>query len=138
MPIKAGYSTPMYHVGEIERSIAFYQKLGFELIDNDGCNPIGWARMHCQGGAIMFLRAEHAIDVSAQASQLVMYTEDLAGLREQLLAAGVHVTEIRRPEYMPSGEMSVYDPDGYLLFINGWGEKEHSEWLKRIGREKVY
>ena len=37
MSIKAGYSTPMLHVGEVERSIRFYELLGFETIDTDRC-----------------------------------------------------------------------------------------------------
>ena len=47
------------YVSDIEATIRFYETLGFELIDTDRCEPLGWARMHCQGGALMLLRAEH-------------------------------------------------------------------------------
>lgn len=157
--IKAGYSTPMLHVASIERSIEFYERLGFETIDTDRCEPLGWARIHCEGGALMFLRAEHDHDhdhghehghghahehESAGGTEhshthpellLVMYTEDLAGLREQLIGQGVEVSEIRHPDYMPSGEMGVPDPDGNLVLINHWGRQEHDAWLERIGRK---
>jgi hypothetical protein len=71
MSVKAGYSTPLLHVAEIERSIRFYQLLGFTAIDTDRCVPIGWARLHCEdGSAEMFLRAEEPLDASAQTVML--------------------------------------------------------------------
>jgi catechol 2,3-dioxygenase-like lactoylglutathione lyase family enzyme len=132
MSAKVGYSTPLLHVGEIERSIRFYGLLGFDTVDTDRAQPLGWARLHCEGGAVMFLRAEEPVDASAQAVSLYMYTPDLAGLREHLLANGVKVPPIRCPEYMPSGEILIRDPDGYTIFVGHWGESEHEEWLKRI------
>ena len=134
MTVKATYSTPMLHVADIERSIRFYELLGFATIDTDRCQPLGWARMHCKGGAVMFLRAEHPIDPSAQALMLYMYTPDLAGLREHLLGNGVQVPPIRHPEYMPSGEIGITDPDGFLIIVAHWGKSEHEAWEKRIGR----
>jgi hypothetical protein len=62
-----------------------------------------------------------------------MYTPDLVALREQLLAAGVKVPPIRYPGYMPSGEISFADPDGYLVFVSHWGKSEQEAWEKRIG-----
>ncbi len=135
MNIKAGFSTPLFHVAEIERSIRFYELLGFSTVDTDRCTPLGWARLHCEGGAVMFLRseAEEKVDPAAQAVLLYLYTPDLAGLREQLLAAGVKVPAIRYPEYMPSGEVLLRDPDGYVILIGHWGKAEHEAWEKRIG-----
>jgi len=133
-PAKAGWWTPMLHVKSIERSIPFYEQLGFELIDTDRCEPIGWARMHCEGGAVMFLRAEEEVDPSEAPVIFVLYTPALAALREQLLAAGIAVSEIKRPEYMPSGTMHLSDPDGFSLEICHWGDEEHTAWMERIGR----
>jgi hypothetical protein len=62
-----------------------------------------------------------------------MYTPDLAGLREQLLACGVKVPPIGYPEYMPSGEMRIADPDGYVILVGHWGKSEQEAWEKRIG-----
>jgi hypothetical protein len=135
MSVKVGYSTPMLHVAEIEKSLRFYELLGFVTIDTDRCVPIGWARMHCDGGAVMFLRAEEPVDSSAQAFMLCMYTPDLAGLREQLLAAGVKAPAIRYPQYMPSGELGLKDPDGFLIFISHWGKAEQEAWEKRLGKK---
>jgi len=133
MSAKAGYSTPLFHVAEIERSIRFYELLGFTTVDTDRAQPLGWARLHCEGGAVMFLRAEESLDASAQAVALYMYTPDLAGLREHLLANGVKVPPIRYPDYMPSGEIILADPDGYVIFVAHWGKAEHEAWEKRIG-----
>ena len=136
MSVKAGYSTPMLHVAEIERSIRFYELLGFATVDTDRGKPLGWARLHCDGGAVMFLRAEEPVDGSAQAVMLCMYTRDLAGLRQQLLDSGVKVPPIRFPEYMPSGEIGIADPDGYAIVVSHWGKAEQEAWEKRIGEKR--
>jgi hypothetical protein len=110
MSAKAGYSMAVLHVAAIERSIRFYELLGFVTVDTDRGKPLGWARLHCEGGAVMFLRADEPADASAQAVLLYMYTPDLAGLREYLLASGVKVSPVRCPEYMRSGEIRIDDP----------------------------
>jgi catechol 2,3-dioxygenase-like lactoylglutathione lyase family enzyme len=137
MPPKAGYSTPMLHVADVARSIRFYELLGFELIDTEGAAECpGWARMHCEGGALMFLLAEEPVDASSQAFLLAMYTPDLPALREHLLANGVKAPAITYPEYMPSGQITFGDPDGYLVSINHWGDSDHDTWLKNIEQKK--
>jgi catechol 2,3-dioxygenase-like lactoylglutathione lyase family enzyme len=133
MTAKVGYSTPMLHVAEIERSIPFYELLGFTTIDTEGCDPLGWARLHCEdGSAIMFLRAERPVDPSAQALILYMYTPDLLGLRERLLVAGIKVPVINYAEYMPSGKVNIADPDGYKIEIGHWGKTEQEDWQRRL------
>ena len=131
--VKTGWSTPLLHVAAIERSIPFYEELGFEVVDTDRGEPLGWARLHVQGGAVMFLRSEEPIEPSAQGALLYLYTPDLAGLRRQLLAVGVEAPEIRHPSYMPSGELHLVDPDGYHVLVAHWGDEEHDAWLRRIG-----
>ena len=133
MTAKAGYSTPLLHVAEIEESIRFYELLGFTTIDTEGCTPLAWARLHCEdGSAVMFLRAEHPINVSAQAFMLYLYAPDLPALRERLLANGVKVSPIKYPEYMPSGEINLADPDGYKLEIAHWGKTEQETWEQHV------
>jgi len=131
MTAKVGYSTPMLHVAEIEKSIAFYEHLGFVTVDTDRCQPLGWARIHCEGGAIMFLRAEGPVDHAHQV-MLYTYTPDLSGLREQLLASGLQVPPISYPGYMPSGEITLRDPDGNIILVGHWGKSEQEAWEKRI------
>jgi hypothetical protein len=135
MPVKACYSTPLLHVAEIERSLKFYELLGFETVDTDRCQPLGWARMHCDGGAVMFVRAEEPLDGSTRSVLLYMYTPNLVELREQLLASGIDVPPISFPGYMPSGEIGLRDPDGYAVLIAHWGKEQQEAWEKRIGRK---
>ncbi|HEX2833160.1 MAG TPA: VOC family protein [Thermoanaerobaculia bacterium] len=134
MTAKAGYSTPMLTVADVERSIAFYELLGFELVDDDGAPgcPIGWARMHCDGGALMFLRAEEPVDTSSEVTLFYLYTSDLPALREHLLANGVAVSPISFPGYMPSGEIQLQDPDGYRLLIAHWAKPQQEDWEKHL------
>ena len=132
MGVKATYSTPMLHVMEIERSLDFYELLGFVTVDTDGGKPLGWTRMHCEGGALMFVRAEHAADPRAQGILLYMYAPDLTTLHADLQASGVSVPPIGYPEYMPSGEMRLVDPDGYSVIVAHWGKSEQGAWEKRI------
>jgi len=81
----------------------------------------------------MLVRAEEGLDKSAaHAVLLYVYTPDLVGLREQLLANQVEVSPIRYPGYMPSGELSVDDPDGYSVLVAHWGSAEQEAWEKRI------
>jgi catechol 2,3-dioxygenase-like lactoylglutathione lyase family enzyme len=132
MTAKATHSTPMLHVASLERSITFYQLLGFTLIDSDGCKPLGWARLHCQTGDIMFLRAEHPIDPSVQGFLFCLYTPDLISLHEHLVVNGLSVSPIKHPPYMPSGTINLNDPDGYHIEIAHWGKPEQDAWERRL------
>lgn len=132
MAARIAHSTPMLHVAEIEQSITFYELLGFRLIDDDGCKPIGWARLHCDSGDVMFLRAEKPVDPKVQGFLFYLYTPDLAGLRERLIEKGAKVSEIKRPPYMPSGMVNLDDPDGYHMEIGHWGKAEQENWEKHL------
>ncbi len=137
MTIKAGYSTPLLHVAQVERSLRFYGLLGFETVDVDGPDgALGWARAHCQGGALMFLRAEEPPAAGHDRFLLYLYTPDLPGLRAQLAAAGVEVGPIGYPEYMRSGELCLKDPDGYTILIGHWSEQEHEAWERERARKR--
>ncbi len=138
MAVKAGYSTPLLHVADVERSVRFYALLGFETIDVErGGDSIGWARVHCQGGAIMFVRAEEPQQSPHDRFLLYLYTPDLPALCEQLVAAGVDVGPIGHPAHMRSGEVRVRDPDGYTLLIGHWGDEEHEAWERQRERKRA-
>jgi hypothetical protein len=66
-------------------------------------------------------------------AKLYMYTPDLTGLREHLVASGAKLPPIGYPAYMGSGEMCVADPDGYTILVGPWGKSEHAAGEKRIG-----
>jgi catechol 2,3-dioxygenase-like lactoylglutathione lyase family enzyme len=141
MTVKAGYSTPMLHVADVERSLRFYSLLGFETIDVErGGGVIGWARAHCEGGALMFLRAEEPhVEPGAAHDRILfyLYTPDLPALHAQLAAAGVEVGSIDHPEHMPSGEICLRDPDGYVVLVGHWSDGEHEAWLRRVEEKRA-
>ena len=142
MTAKAGWSTPMLHVADVERSIRFYTHVGFELVDVEGepGGPMSWARMAtADGSAIMFLRAEdgHRVEPEKQGVMLVLYSAQLAELRAQLLAAGAKPSDIERPTWMPSGTIGMRDPDGYFVGINQWGDAEHDAWLRLLEQKRA-
>ena len=126
----------MLHVANVERSLGFYSLLGFETIDTQG-DPIGWARLHCEGGAIMLFLAEEPLEPARAITPLYMYTPDLPALREHLAANGVAVSPIEHPEYMKSGEMRVVDPDGQVIFVAHWGDTEHEAWVRHLAERKA-
>ncbi len=65
-----------------------------------------------------------------------MYTPDLPALREHLIANGLDVSPIRRPEYMRSGEVQLRDPDGNIVLVGHWGRAEHEAWEKHLAERK--
>jgi len=126
---KAGWYTPMLHVRNMEAALRFYGLLGFEIVDQLGeRGAIGWARMHCEGGAVMFLLAEEDAPPIAHTVLFVMYTPDLPALRAHLLASGVEAPPIQYPDHSPSGSLDLRDPDGYSVSIIHWGDSEHEVW----------
>jgi hypothetical protein len=135
MSPKAGYSTPMYDVANVGVAIRFYEQLGFATIDTEGeGGHLGWARLECKGGAIMLLEAESPR--RAPGGGLYMYTDDLTGLRAQLIASGVAVSPIGYPVYMPSGEFRVADPDGHVVLVGHWGRTEQEAWERRLAEKR--
>ncbi len=126
----------MIHATDMDRSIAFYRLLGFDLIDTEG-EPMGWARMHCEGGALMFLKAEHPEVSHKHGVLFYMYTPDLPAFREHLLANGVSVPQISYPDYSAGGELCFKDPDGYVVIVSHWSDKEHKAWLERLEKRGI-
>jgi catechol 2,3-dioxygenase-like lactoylglutathione lyase family enzyme len=109
---------PYAHVTDVDRSIAFYWLLGFEVADtrpSDG--HLGWAFLRCGDARLMLARATEPIAAGGQGILLYLYCKDVGALRRQLLAQGVDVGPITHPDYMPAGEIRVEDPDGYCLLI---------------------
>ena len=116
---------PMIHVGNLQRSAAFYRLLGFEIgnyVPREG--PVEWAWLYApkaadwkRGPNLMLVRSERAIDAAAQDVLFYLYAADLQSLRTTLLGAGVDAGEISYPDYLPDGECCVRDPDGYTLMI---------------------
>ncbi len=126
----------MLHVADVELSTRFYALLGFKS-GHVMRHPTGkafWAKMGQGEATIMFAAASGPVPAQDQAVIVYLYSNDVAALREHLLASGVHdagpcvgapdptggrsvAFAITHPSYMPSGELRVHDPDGYVLLI---------------------
>lgn len=122
MTAKATGLVPMARVADVQRSIDFYKLLAMELRGNlkSKEGTLLWAYVACQGAELMFSRGD-PVAASQQGVLFYLYTPDLLALRDHLLAAGVEVSAITYPEYMPKGEVCLNDPDGYSLLIGQAG-----------------
>ena len=131
MAIRAGWITPILQSPDIERSMRWWERLGFERVDvvRDGHGTIVWARMHCEGGAIMFTPAEGALRTTpGERVPFYMYAPDLEALRARLRADGVDPGPVSHPHYMPKGEICLTDPDGYTVLVGHWDDEDHQKW----------
>jgi hypothetical protein len=112
----------MAHVADVERSIRFYELLGFQAAGkhtNDG--TLVWATVRSADAWLMFSRATAPVIPEQQAVLFYLYAEGLVALRQSLIGSGVAVSEITYPFFMQKGEMRVQDPDGYCLLIGQAG-----------------
>jgi hypothetical protein len=69
----------------------------------------------------MLARATEPVVPSQQAELFYLYSPNLVSVREHLISAGVRVSTITYPDYMPKGEARIEDPDGYTLLIGQAG-----------------
>jgi hypothetical protein len=89
---------------------------------------LGWARMYCEGGALMFLCPEESHPQRKCEVLFAMYTPDMPAIRNHLLANGLEASPIKYPEYVPSRTLEIADPDGYILGVHHWSDKKHERW----------
>jgi hypothetical protein len=102
------YLIPMAHVMDVQRSVDFYEKLGFEPLsigkgDDGQCY---WAHVKSGKAHLMFACDAESAKVEKESTVvLYMYAEDLVKLREELIAKDVKVSDISYPFYMPKGSI---------------------------------
>jgi len=109
---------PFAHVADVDRSVAFYERLGFEMRDEFVPEDRRvWAFLERGDARLMVAEAEEAIEPRAQAVLFYLYTRDLDGLRARLVSEGVPAGEITTGNLGPDRQMDVVDPDGYVLML---------------------
>jgi hypothetical protein len=109
---------PFVHVTNVQRSIALYELLSFEVKDTyEHKGGLDWAALECCDAQLMLARASLPIERDKQAVLLYLYADDLQALREHLLGSGVVVGEIRDGSPGPAREMGLDDPDGWCLMV---------------------
>jgi hypothetical protein len=129
---------PFFHVADVDRSAAFYMRLGFSVVhsikDQDG--RLCWCFLTSGAAELMLSQASGPIDPGVQAVILYLYCEDVTGLRVALLRAGLRdggvyrggeldpgapdhsiVFEVGHPAWLPAGELRMHDPDGYCVMV---------------------
>ena len=112
-PVRA--LVPMMHVADVERSVEFYRLLGFEIGNRQPqegrmqwawlCAPkvSEWRRRP----NLMVARGERPGAPEAQDVLFYVYATDLVSLRNELMARGLKVGEIKHPFYLPQGEFRM-------------------------------
>lgn len=109
---------PFVYVAEVERSIAFYELLGFAVTSTHApSGRLGWAALEREQAKLMLARADADVDEGAQGVLFYLYTRDLAALQTHLRAHGQSAGAIRDGTPGPRREMRLRDPDGYVLMV---------------------
>ena len=116
---------PMASVADVERSIAFYQHLGFEVANTFACEgetKPSWAWLQSGDAALMLSATNEAI-AGKHTVLFYVYMEDVAAARRSLIEAGLSPGEIATPFYAPQGEFELIDPDGYIIMVSHTGDE---------------
>jgi catechol 2,3-dioxygenase-like lactoylglutathione lyase family enzyme len=114
---------PFILVTDVERSIGFYEALGFRVVKRYEPNRrLEFAGLEATSSAkVMLARVEEVPDAGPDARTpgfLYLYTRDLEALRKRLLGAGLHADEIEDgPGPGPNRQMCVRDPDGHVHMV---------------------
>jgi catechol 2,3-dioxygenase-like lactoylglutathione lyase family enzyme len=110
---------PFILVADVERSIPFYEALGFEVVKRYEPNDrLEFAGLEATSSANVMLARVDAVPETGPDGPtpgfLYLYTSDLEGLRARLLEAGHQADEIEDgPGPGPNRQMCVRDPDGH-------------------------
>jgi hypothetical protein len=109
---------PFVKVTDVERSVGFYNHLGFIVKSVFKYRDrLSWAALESEGAEVMFEGTSDPIEADRQGVLFYLYSQDLAALRDQLLAAGIEAGQIEDGSPGPRQEMRVVDPDGYVLMV---------------------
>jgi catechol 2,3-dioxygenase-like lactoylglutathione lyase family enzyme len=128
---------PFLLVSDVERSIRFYETLGFAVIKRyQPHSRLEFAGLEATASAKLMLARVDRVprwdpdgDEPAGPGWLTLYTPDLEALRERLIGAGLDPAEIDDgPGPGPNRQLCVHDPDGH-------GHTVVELWPGSIGRD---
>jgi ketosteroid isomerase-like protein len=100
---------PFIHVSDIKASIAFYQHLGFHITARHPTitpDP-SWVSMEAGEASLMLQQADDPVSAQAQGVLFYLFSRDLFGLRDRLIAAGIQAGEIVNGAPGPNAEMRL-------------------------------
>ena len=110
----------MISVADVERSIAFYRYLGFQVANTFACEgetKPSWAWLASEHAHLM-LAATKEPAPSKHTVLFYFYADDVQAARASLIDAGLNPGAIATPFYAPQGEFELVDPDGYVVMIS--------------------
>lgn len=110
---------PMLSVKSVPASIAFYQRLGFELANThtpEGDSEPVWAYLKGDDCSLMVGEAEQPAKPPGGLI-VYMYADDVVAKHAELSEAGVVVGPVEYPFWSKRGEFSLKDPDGFDIVI---------------------
>jgi catechol 2,3-dioxygenase-like lactoylglutathione lyase family enzyme len=114
---------PFILVKDVERSIRFYEALGFRVVKrHQPDSRLEFAGLEATSSAkVMLARVDEMPDTGPDAptpGYLYLYTDDLERLRLRLLEAGHEADAIEDgPGPAPNRQMCVRDPDGHAHMV---------------------
>ena len=111
---------------DLERSVAFYQALGFRLIVHA---PPRYARFECPDGDATF--SLHTVAHAIGDSGVVVYFEcdDLDARVEALATAGIAFSQMPTDQRWLWREARLHDPAGNTLCLyHGGNNRRHPPW----------
>lgn len=108
-------TVPLLHVTDMERSLAFYESIGFTCTDRwapDGA--VRWCRLQYDDAAIMLQQGREGFVADTESVLLFFICDDADSLYQQLAPA---VPGLQPPQTAFYGmrQLELRDPDGYLL-----------------------
>ena len=123
----ASYLHTCYRIGDIDRSVSFYEKLGFEERRrmNIGAEAINVFMGFPDEDPVLELTYNHGVDsydLGTGYNHIAIAVDDLDGTLEELAGDGI---EPEKPPYRPGGRTEgpmiafVRDPDGYRIELIG-------------------
>ena len=118
--MKTRQLVPMAFVADVERSIEFYAKLGFEVGNTftpEDATKTSWAWLVSGGAQLMLAEASQPVIAEQQRVLFYVYTDDVGAARESLIEAGLSPGAITTPFYAPRGEFRLEDRDGYVVMV---------------------
>ncbi len=105
---------PMLPVRSVAASIAFYQKLGFQVEEQ---NPAwGWAKLQCGDCQLMLDQSINTHPGLPRASIVYLYPEDVVAYHQKARQNGIAAPDLDRTFYGMI-EFRILDPDGNSLWI---------------------
>lgn len=115
-------NTVTLYVSDQDKARDFYvEQLGFQVRRDADMGPMGrWLEIAPEGAPTAVMLASAAAfgkaDRIGSSADLVLHTDDVAGLHQRLAAAGVPVTE---PDSQAWGTfIKVTDPDGLQIVVS--------------------